>query len=161
MWERYKPAVIVAGLLFLVSAVAGLIAGKVVSAGGWSGGSALVLIGLIMVVATFIWSRQFALVRVVPDVLLAVSIACLFYVALAPLITELTASGKWRWGDANPFVGGPGLFFEKIWLFYGAGLAGAAIGYMITVAIGQDQRTKALKRFSTQVATKPHRPVRR
>ncbi len=161
MWQRYKPVAIVAGLLFVVSSAAELVAGKAVTVGGWSGGSGLLLVGLIMLVATYRWARDLPLVRVVPDVLLSVTLACLLYVLLSQFYVQITAKTKFKWALAEPFTGGAGSFFAKVWLFYGAGLVGALVGWMIAVALGQDQRAKALKQFTKTVSARPHRPVRR
>jgi hypothetical protein len=162
MRERYRETWITSGLLFLVSAVGGLLGGGPLSDHTTKVGFTVFgLTGLIMVVATYLWSRRYPLARVVPDVLVAVTIACVLGVLLVPIISEITAKGHWRWAPTNPAYGGAGVFFAKIWFFYGVGLVGALIGWMIAVALGQDHRAKALKQFTKTVAAKPHRPVRR
>jgi hypothetical protein len=162
MWERYKPPVIVAGVLFLVCVIGGLLGtGVLFNHGGWTGLSVIILIAVIMAVAAFLWSQAHPLARVVPDVLLTTTIACFFTVALVPLISEVAAKGHWKWGPTNPFASGAGEFFSRIWVFYGCALAGAVLGWMITVALGTDYRSKALKRYTQTVSTRPHRSVRR
>jgi hypothetical protein len=143
----------------------GLLAtGPLFSNGGWTGLATCLGIVVVMAVASFFWSRRHALGRVVPDVLLATTVACVLSIALVPLISEISEAirkGHWIWKSTNPFALGAGVFFSRIWVFYGCALVGALIGWMITVAIGQDSRSKALKHYATMVTTKPHRAVRR
>ncbi len=164
MKDRNKQVAIVAGVLFLIAAIGGLLgsgAFKSASAQWKTGYVVFLLIAVVMLAATYWWALRYPLARVVPDVLLSVAIACVVSILLVPLIESTTAKGKWHGSLANPFAGGAGIFFDKIWFFLGCGLAGAAAGWLIAVALGQDYRAKGLKRYAQTVSAKPRRVVRR
>jgi predicted acyltransferase len=164
MGNRYKPIAIVAGLLFLIGAVGGLLgSGAFTSVSGASrtGLTVFILIGLVMCVAAYWWAIRFPIHRVVPDLGLIIAFSCLASILLLPLIENITAKGKWKWGPASPFYGGAGLFFDKIWLYLACTLLGALIGWLISIAVGKDYRTKALKHYTAAATAKPRRVVRR
>ncbi|HEY1489265.1 MAG TPA: hypothetical protein VGF84_24380 [Micromonosporaceae bacterium] len=164
MGSRYKPIAIVAGLLFLTGAVGALISsGPLTTSSGQTtaGLVVFILIGLVMCVTAYLWAVRYPLHRVVPDLGLMIVFSCVASILLLPLIGNITAKGKWRWGGANPFAGGAGLFFDKIWLYLGCTLVGAVIGWLISIALGKDYRSKALKNFTATASAKPRRVVRR
>jgi hypothetical protein len=164
MGSRYKQIAIVAGVIFLIGAVAALISsGPLTTASGQTNAGliSLGLIGLVICVTTYLWAVRYPLHRVVPDVGLVIVFGGLASILLLPLIGNITASGPWKWGGANPFAGGAGLFFDKIWFFVGCTLVGATIGWLISIAFGRDYRSKALKNYTSTVMSKPRKVVRR
>jgi len=152
--ERYKPVVVLTGLLFVVDLVCSLFARDVFRhSDGAQSVAGLVLwalIALIMCVAAFWFSVRFPLARAVPELLLSLAIACVLSVIVVPLLHA-----------SNPFGSGAGFFFFEIWIFLGLGLGGSLLGWLIAIALGKDYRSRALAQFSRTVTAKPRKVVRR
>jgi hypothetical protein len=152
--ERYKPIVIVSGLLFAVDLICSLFATSVFKhsdrAQSDAGYTLWAAIAVIMLVAAYWWSTRFPAGRVVPDLLLALACACVLSVLLVPLFHA-----------SDPFGSGAGFFFLEIWIFLGLGIGGGLLGWLIAVALGRDYRSKALARFTKTATAKPRRVVRR
>ncbi|HEY2794238.1 MAG TPA: hypothetical protein VGJ28_17870 [Micromonosporaceae bacterium] len=164
MGSRYQQIAIVAAVIFLIGAVAALLSsGPLTTSSGQTNAGliALGLIGLVMCVVSYVWAVRNPLHRVVPDLGLVIVFAGVASILLLPMIGEITAPGKYEWSGANPFSGGAGLFFDKIWFFLGCTLVGATIGWLISIAFGRDYRSKALKNYSSTVLAKPRKIVRR
>lgn len=165
MKERYRGVAVVAAVLFLVGAIGGLLGSGAFASSAtnqWRTGFVVfLLVGAVMVVTGYWWSRRFAIGRVTGDLLLTVAIGCVLSVLLVPMVESATAKGKWHAGLMNPFAGGPGIFFGKIWLFLGCGLGGALLGVLVCIAFGQDYRSKALRQYTSTATARPRRAVRR
>jgi hypothetical protein len=154
MKDRWLPVGLVAGVLFLVNAIARLIVRlaapksdtKQIAIG-------LVLfgvVGLIMVGAAFWWGRRYPMPRVIADLAVVVVVSCLLSVLIGPF-----AAGS------LPFREGVGLFFGEIWRYLGYTAIGVVLGLLLLMALGMDYRSRALKRYGELRAAKPRRVVRR
>lgn len=153
MNERFKPFV-VAGALFLVSVIGRFVV--------WAafrhdkdqqatiGVIVMVVIGLTMAVSAYRWVRRFPMSRALGDLGLIWVVACLSTVLIAPLA-----------GGSYPFHDGAGDFFQGIWLYAAVGAVGGVLGIITVIAVGQDHRAQALKRYAESAAARPHRSIRR
>jgi hypothetical protein len=152
--DRYKPIVVVIGLLFVVDIVCSLFAADVFkhsdSAQSNAGLALWIAIAVIMFVAAYWWSIRFPVSRVVAELLLVLAISCVLSVLIVPLFH-----------GSSPFGSGAGFFFLEIWIFMGLGIGGAVLGWLTTIALGRDYRAKALARFTKVATAKPRRVVRR
>jgi hypothetical protein len=58
-------------------------------------------------------------------------------------------------------VDGAGVFFSQVWLYAAFVGGGALIGFLIATALGQDYKSKSLKRYAEARLAKPRRVIRR
>lgn len=154
MNDRYKPIAILAGVLFLVDAVARALVRLV-----WPhndskqtvvGFIVLGLVATVMLVVACRWTIRYPSSRALGELGLILLAACLASVVLGPLA-----------GASYPFRSGAGEFFHEIWIYLAIGGGGAVLGILTAMAAGKDYRAQALKRFAESQAAKPRRPVRR
>ncbi|GAA1588758.1 hypothetical protein [Actinoplanes couchii] len=108
------------------------------------------VIAVILAVLTFVRAQQVKPGDWLPDV----GFGALAGLALIVLVGPF-ASGE------SPFQGGAGNFFAQIWLFGACAIAGTLIGYWVTVMLGRDHRSKALKAFTAARTERPRRVVGR
>lgn len=154
MKDRWLPVGLVAGVLFVVNAIARFV---VWLAAPKSDSTQIVIglilfgvVGLVMVGASFWWGRRYPTPRVFGDLGVVILVSCLLSVLLGPLA-----------GGSLPFKEGVGLFFGEIWRYLGYTAAGVVLGMLILMALGLDYRSQALKRYSEVRAARPRRVVRR
>lgn len=154
MRERYKPIVILAGVLFAIDAVARFLVWLI-----WPhsdskqtlvGFIVLGLIAVIMLVTAFRTTVREPSSLALPELGLILCLACVASVVLGPLA-----------GASYPFREGAGEFFHEVWIYLAIGGGGAVLGILAAMAVGQDYRAQSLKRFAETQAAKPRRAVRR
>ncbi|GAA2589534.1 hypothetical protein GCM10010399_19550 [Dactylosporangium fulvum] len=154
MKERWLPASLVAGGLFLVNIIARLVvrfaAGsdddKQITIGLW----ALFAVGAIMIPIAFWYGRRHPMLRVVGDLGLAAVVACLLAVLVGPFVSGVA-----------PFSSGVGLVFRQFSYFVGLSAIGAVFGLLALMTMGLDYRSQSWKRYIQRVGTKPRKSVRR
>ncbi|MFU8871945.1 hypothetical protein [Micromonospora sp. SL4-19] len=154
MRERWRAVGMLAAALFVVNVVARL----VIKFGFPDDDTAkdrvslamFVVIGLVLAVLAFRWGGDRPVGRWVGDLAAAVGVALALTVFVGPLLV-----------GENPFGGGAGLFFAQIWLYLGATVAGALVGFLTLTALGRDFRSQQLKRYAELRAAKPRKVVRR
>jgi hypothetical protein len=61
----------------------------------------------------------------------------------------------------SPFDGGAGVFFSQIWLYAAFAGGGALTGFLIATALGQDYKSRSLRRYAEMKSAKPRRVIRR
>lgn len=154
MRERWLPVAAVAGILFALN-VLGRVVAKV-----WGDGNddreirvgllALVAVGLVVLAASVRWVRRYPVPVVWAQLGLGVAVACLASVLIGPLLV-----------GAAPFAEGAGLFFRQIWWYAGVALVGGLLGALIVMALGQDWKSQAWKRYAERGRSRPRRVVRR
>ncbi|WDZ85180.1 hypothetical protein [Micromonospora cathayae] len=154
MRDQWRSIGVLAGALFAVNVVARLVTRFAFdddeAAFGRVSLIMFLVIGLILAVVVFTWSRRAPVARWGADIAAAVGVALLLTVLVGPLLV----------GD-NPFGGGAGTFFGQLGLYLLATAAGILVGYLIATALGLDYRSQQLKRYAEVKTTKPRRVVRR
>jgi len=154
MKDRWLPVGLVAGVLFVVNAIARLVvrlaAPKSDSKQITIGLVLFGVVGLVMVAAAFRWGRRYPMPRVFADLGVVIVVSCLLSVLLGPFA-----------GGSLPFKEGVGLFFGEIWRYLGYTAAGVVLGLLILMALGLDYRSQALKRYTEVRQARPRRVVRR
>ncbi|MER7458494.1 hypothetical protein [Micromonospora sp. NPDC126480] len=155
MSQRWRAVGVLAGALFLVNVVARLIIrfgfdGDDTTAADRVSLGMFVVLGLILAVVAFVWSRHRPVAGWAADVTAAVGVALALTVFVGPLLV-----------GRNPFGDGAGMFFAQIWLYLAATGIGVLLGYLLAVALGLDHRSQSLKRYAETKAAKPRKPVRR
>lgn len=154
MRDRWRQigslAAVLGGIVVLARLVARFYAGDNTSRQDVVAWVAFGAVGLTLAVAAFSWGRRYPMGRVVLDLGGAALLGCLFSTLVGPLIT-----------GGSPFANGPGVFFGTIWLYAGVAISSALMGLLVLTALGQDHRSRALKRFTETERARPGRPVRR
>jgi hypothetical protein len=109
------------------------------------------LIGVVLAVWAFIVAqRRRPSEWLIPDLVLGALGGLLLTVLVGPFLS-----------GGQPFKDGAGTFFFQIWLYAGFGAAGTLLGYWISVLLGRDYRSRALKAYSRASSVRPRRVVRR
>lgn len=108
------------------------------------------LIGLALAGWTFVEAQRVRPSQWLPTIAFGAVGGMLLTIFVGPFVS----------GD-QPFDGGAGSFFSKIWLYGGFAIAGILIGYWVATALGRDHRSRSLKAFTQIRAAKPRRVVRR
>lgn len=154
MWQRWRQILFLAGVLSAIALVARLVTRFYVGDDegrqevlGWVGYGA---VALTLAVTAFVWARRRPMGQVALDLAGAALLGCLFSVLVGPFIS-----------GGNPFANGAGFFFDTIWLYAGIAIGAALLGLLAVTALGQDYRSKALKRFAESERGKPRRLARR
>jgi hypothetical protein len=148
------PVGVLAGLLFAVNAIARVVV-KLVAADSdrnqiGVGLVALSAVGVVMVGAAYWWARRHPMPRVLADLAVAVGVACLLSVLVGPLLV-----------GSRPLAEGAGLFLREIWTYVAFAGGGALFGLLVVMALGQDWKSQAWKRYAEQARSRPRRAVRR
>jgi hypothetical protein len=154
MRDRWQPVGILAGVLFAINAVIRFIVWQL----GQKSDTRQITLGLvglgavalIMAGAGWRWARRYPMNRVIPDLAVAISVACLLTVLVGPFA-----------GGSAPFREGAGFFFGEVWQYLAAAGGGAVLGMLVLIAVGKDYRSQALKRYAETKLAKPRRTVRR
>lgn len=154
MRERWLRVGVLALALFATNVTGRLI----VKFGGISEDAHQIRVGLvalgamavITVVVAYLWARRRPMPRVMADLGVAVVVSCALAVLLGPL-----AVGE------RPFQEGFGLVFGAVWRYLGIAAAAATFGLLVIMAVGQDWKSQAWKRYADTVHSKPRRVVRR
>ncbi|MFS8478856.1 MAG: hypothetical protein FWJ93_07830 [Micromonosporaceae bacterium] len=154
MRDRWREIGLLAAVLCGIAVVARLVArfyaGQDVGRQETVAWVAYGAVGLTLAVAAVVWGRHRPIGRVAADLGGAALVGCLFSVLVGPFIS-----------GGSPFAGGPGVFFGMIWLYGGVAIGSALLALLVLIALGQDHRSQALKRFAETQRTRPRRPVRR
>jgi hypothetical protein len=152
--KRWLPVGVLAGALFAANVIARWVV-KLFAKGNDAGTTrigvlAMVTIAVVMAVAAFRWARLHPMPRAVADLAVGALAGCVLTVLLAPLLVGVT-----------PFHDGVDFFINQIWYFLGLAIGGALFGLLIVMAVGQDYKSQAWKRYADQLRAKPKRAVRR
>jgi hypothetical protein len=107
-------------------------------------------IGLVMAVLAILWARVRPMGVVVAELAAAAAGALALILIVGPFIS----------GTTPKQVGG-GDSFNAAWQYAGIAGGGALVGLLLLIAVGQDYKSRSLKRFAEQKLAKPKRPVRR
>lgn len=154
MTQRWLPAGILAGALFVTNVIARwaarLFAGHDDRFTTRIGIGALVVVAAVMAVAAFWWARPHPVSRVVRDLALGALAGCALSVLVGPLLAGTT-----------PMRDGVDFFINQIVFFLAVAIAGAVFGFLVVTALGQDYKSQSWKRYAEQIRAKPRRPVRR
>jgi hypothetical protein len=156
MKERWLPVGILAGVLFLVNAVARFVVWLAASGNenkqttiGLVAAVAAVAIGVVMIVAGFFWATRVPTPRVVGELSLAILAGCLFSVLIGPFA-----------GGSAPFREGGTFFYSEVWHYLALAGGGAALGALIATTFGRDVKSQAWKRYSDRQRSRTSRAVR-
>lgn len=154
MMDRWRSAGVLTAVLFAVNVVARLVArfgfDHDEAMQGWVTLVSLVVTGLILAAATFVWGRRLPTTHWSSYVAAVIAAAMALTVIVGPFI-----SGN------HPFANGAGAFFAQIWWYAGFTIGGTLIGYLLCVTFGLDYRSQSLKRYAETVRTKPPRVAKR
>jgi hypothetical protein len=154
MRDRWQPVGILAGVLFVINVACRFIVWQLVQKSDSKqialGLIALGLVALIMAWAGYRWAVRYPSSRVSADLGATIAVACLATVLVGPFA-----------GGSVPFREGAGVFFGEIWQYLAFAGGGAILGILVTIMLGKDYRSRALKRYTQVSAAKPRRVVRR
>lgn len=148
--ERWLPVVILMAALVAVNGVARFVVWQAEVADDDNqiliGLLATIVAALLCVPAGVRWAYRYRMSRVVADIGLAVVVAALLVVLVAPYF-----------GGSTPLAEGFG-FAVRQFLFYGGVMAfGAALGVLGIVTLGKDWKSRGWKRHEDQMRRKPKR----
>lgn len=150
MRERWMPAGIMAGGLFVVNMVMRLIvrlvAGSDTDQQTWIGAAAIVLVSAGALVVAVRWARRFPMPRVAGDLTIAICAGSLLSALVGPFISR---------GEA--FGGGFGHFLTQLVLYLGICGAGALFGVLGAMVAGADHKSQSWKRYAETMRTGPRR----
>jgi hypothetical protein len=152
--QRWLPVGILAGALFVANVVARWLVklftshddGKTTAIGL----AALILVAVVMAAAAFRWARLHPTPRVLGDLAVGALAGCLLSVLVAPLLVGTT-----------PLRDGADFFINQILYFLAMAAGGTVFGLLVVMALGQDYKSQAWKRYAEQIRSKPRRVVRR
>ncbi|HEX6968273.1 MAG TPA: hypothetical protein VF174_05610 [Micromonosporaceae bacterium] len=154
MRDRWLPVGTLAAALFAINVVARLVARFGFDGDddmqGWVTLTMLAVTGLILAAVAFHQGQRHPVGRWSADAAVVIVAATVAAVLIGPFV-----SGN------HPFVNGVGAFFSQIWWYGGFSAGGTLIGYLLSVALGLDHRSRSLKQYAETVRAKPPRPVRR
>jgi len=108
------------------------------------------VIGLVMAVLAILWARARPMGEVGAELAAAAAGALALILIAGPFISGTT-----------PKQVGAGDSFDVAWQYAGIAGGGAIVGLLLVIAVGQDYKSRRLKRFAEQKLTRPKRPVRR
>jgi hypothetical protein len=111
---------------------------------------AIIAVSVVMIGAAYWWARRNAMPRVLADLAVAISVACLLSVLIGPF-----AAGS------RPLKEGSSLFIAEIWHYLVLAAGGAVFGLLVVMALGQDWKSQAWKRYAETVKAKPRKVVKR
>jgi hypothetical protein len=154
MKDRWLPVGVLTGVLFLVNVVCRFVVWQFAPKNDKTqitlGLIGLGLVGVILGVAGYWWARRYPMARVSQDLGAVISVGCLLTVLVGPFA-----------GGSVPFREGAGVFFGEVWQYLGFAGGGTLLGLLVAIMLGQDYRSKALKRYTEMKLAKPRRVVRR
>jgi hypothetical protein len=154
MRERWQPVGILAGVLLAINVIVRLVVWqfgpKSDSRQITLGLIGLGLIALVMALAAYRWSTRYPLPRVGADLSVAIAVACALTVLVGPFA-----------GGSAPFKEGAGLFFGEVWQYLAFAGGGTLLGLLVSIMLGHDHRSRALKRYTELASARPRRVVRR
>jgi hypothetical protein len=165
--DRYKPIALFAGILIVANAIATILTWHRfgLSDGTWGNVDLayLCLVVVVMAVATYWWTVRYPSSRASADIGLILLITGVVMALIMPYLGHVHFLHHHHYVSfsTSPFVGGAGDFFERIWIYLAASLAGIIMGSLTAMALGRDYRAKQLKRFAQQKMARPVRTVRR
>jgi hypothetical protein len=153
MRQRWVPVAVLAGLLFVINAVARLVvwgAGLVDQADQTRIGLiTFAAIGAVCVGAAAWWAVRHPLSRAVGDLLVAGSVGCLLSVLVGPFF-----------GGSRPFAAGVGFALAQVVQYMLLAVFGALVGVLAVTAFGRDWKTRVWKRQEAALKAKGHRASR-
>lgn len=154
MRERWQPVAILAGVLFVINAIARFVTWTLVTDNANDqltiGLVAMGAVAVVMVGAGYWWARQYAMPRVVGELAVAILVACALSIGIGPFA-----------GGSVPGREGAAFLIAEIWQYLGLAGLGGVLGVLIAIAAGQDRKSQAWKRYADNVQARPRRPVRR
>ena len=106
---------------------------------------ALGLLAVAVAIFAYRWIIQSPMVQAGPHLVVAIALGCLIALFTGPAASR-----------SYPFQDGAGQFFQRMWLFFAAGIAGVIFGYIAAVAMGRDYRSRGLQALAAKART----PVR-
>lgn len=154
MKARWPRIGVVTGVLFAINVIGRLAVWKFAR----HNDGRQTLIGLITVaavavalgIAGYLSARRRPMGEAVGELALAALFGCALTVAVGPFA-----------GGSAPFVEGGTFFVSEVWHYLLVGAVGIALGVLVAMALGQDHRSQALKRYARTQAARPRRVVRR
>jgi len=152
MKQRWMPVTVLAGVLFVVNVAGRLIAKQVteddttITVGLLTMGT----VGVAMAVAGVLWSRRYPPVQYSGELLLAATIGGLLSLLVGPFVV-----------GSQPLAEGVPVLLRELLMFAAIVAAGTLVGVLGTMAAGQDWKSRAWKRYTQRVQSKPRRVVRR
>jgi hypothetical protein len=154
MWDRWRRIGLLAAGLFAITVVARLVS-RFWAEDNESRQDVLAwvaygAVALLLAVFAYLWGRRRPMGTVGIDLAGAALIGCLLSVLVGPYIS-----------GGSPFEAGAGNFFAGIWLYAAFAIGGSLLGLIALMAVGQDYRSQALKRYAEMARAKPRRPVKR
>jgi hypothetical protein len=107
-----------------------------------SGFLALGLLVVAIAVVAYRWIVRSPMVQAGPHLFVAIVLGCLIALFTGPAASR-----------SYPFQDGAGQFFQRMWLFFAAGILGVIFGYIAAVAMGRDYRSRGLQALATKART--------
>ena len=152
--QRWFPIAALAVGLFAINVAARLVARFAYDSS--DSGTAKASIAMFILVAVVLAVRAFiqSHVRKPSEWLPPMAGAALIGLALSVI------AGPFINGD-QPFSSGPSYFFGQVGMYAICATIGLAMGYWISVALGRDYRSRALKAYTEVRSSKPRKVVRR
>jgi hypothetical protein len=151
---RWLPVALLAGGLFVTNVIARVVVRLTAAKSAHSqtriGLIAMIAVAVVMIGAAYWWARRYPMPRVLADLAVAIVVACLLSVLIGPF-----AAGS------RPLKEGSGFFIGQIWQYLAIAAGGTVFGLLIVMALGQDWKSQAWKRYTEAARAKPRRVVRR
>lgn len=107
---------------------------------------ASVAAGLLSLYAGIRWTYLYRMPRVVADLGAAIGVAALLAVLLGPYL-----------GGSTPLVEGFGFAFRQFVYFAGVMALGAAVGALVTIALGKDWKSRGWRYHEERIRSRPRR----
>jgi hypothetical protein len=107
--------------------------------GLWSLGPSLAVSGVLVAVASFIWTKRHLIGKVVGDALVVISISSLLIALLGVYVSGGNSFGQLPFSDAFANM------FLMLMISLGALIVAAVIGGLIAMALGLDPKSRAWK----------------
>jgi hypothetical protein len=152
--ERWLPVGLLAVGLFATNVIARVIvrltAAKSATNQTRIGLIAMLAVAVVMIGAAYWWARRHPMPRVLADLAVAIGVACLLSVLIGPFA-----------GGSRPFKEGSAFFIGEVWHYLAIAAGGAVFGLLVVMALGQDRKSQAWKRYAETAKAKPRRVVRR
>jgi hypothetical protein len=152
--ERWLPVGLLAAGLFATNLIARVIVRLTASKSATNqtriGLIAMIAVAVVMIGAAYWWARRHPMPRVFADLATAIGVACVLSVLIGPFA-----------GGSRPFKEGSAFFVAEVWHYLAIAAGGAVFGLLVVMALGQDWKSQAWKRYTENVKAKPRRVVRR
>ncbi len=152
MLRRWRPAAMVAGVLFGINIIGRVLAWQVAGSNAGRqtliGLIAMLVIAAVLVYAGYRWACRVPMPRVFGELSVAVLAGLVFSFLLGPFA-----------GGSAPFAEGGALVYSEAWHYLVLSGAGIGLGVLIAMTLGRDWKSRAYQRYAQAKQSRPRRVV--